>query len=75
MKAEELLHVMREQEHRPGKDEGKNQPPLEIGQHALMALACMVLSCMAGMSHLLLGLFLFDFCHRLLICGLMMRVG
>jgi hypothetical protein len=87
--------VRREQEYRPGKDEREDQPPLEISQHALMALACMALPDVAGMSHLrrsflgsirqeilssphfpvLLGLFLFDSCRRLLIRGLMMRVG
>jgi hypothetical protein len=52
MKAEELLHVRREQEYWPGKDEREDEPPLEIGQHALMALACMALPSMAGVSHL-----------------------
>jgi len=100
IKAEELLHMSREKEYRPGKNEGDDQPPLEIGQHFMMAFSCMALYSvaligMAGMSHLgliflgfilkripfslhfpfLVERFLFDFYHRLLIRGLMMRMG
>lgn len=85
MISKELLYMMREQEHRPGKNEREDQPSLEISQHALMALARMalsgvalsgmILSSMTGMLHLRLAslsntrLMMFTLHHFLIFCG------